>query len=199
MTKIILTVMLLCTEARGIQLHLIKYAMHFPPSQTASVSEDLLKPQSYKFVHMIYLVQNQFQLMCGWVLVVNGSFPHYTFECVWSLHRHPPSVLSQTGQKFPRTFIITQLSMFSMDFGDHLLCEWYNIVLWRWHHSLTPISPSPVTSHSSWMKGKTIPHRCRHEHLTVIIVWNHTLACKMYCWMASHPIFWSLCVYLIVI
>jgi hypothetical protein len=31
----------------------------------------------------MYLVQNQFQLMCGWVLVVNGSFPHYTFERVW--------------------------------------------------------------------------------------------------------------------
>jgi hypothetical protein len=82
-----------------LQIRLLVYEIHF--------SADLMKLQSYKFLRMIYLVQNQFQLMCGWILVVNGSLPQYTFECVWTLHHHPPSVLSQTGQRFPRTFITT--------------------------------------------------------------------------------------------
>ena len=121
------------------------------------------------------------QSPCGWVLMVNGSFPHYTFECVWTLHHHPPSVLSQTGQRFPRTFT-TQLSMFSMLKktrlkGPLIMWLWYNMLLWKWHNSFPCIRwmgcPSPVTCNFSWMKGKTIPHRCRYGHLTVIIIWDH--------------------------
>jgi len=82
----------------------------------------------------MYLVQNQFQLMCGWVLVVNGSFPHYTFERVWTLHHHQPSVLIQDkdSQNIYNYTIIHVLNggggkyiyiYIYMDFGNHLLCD----------------------------------------------------------------------------
>jgi len=101
-----------------LQIRLLVYEIH--------LSEDLLKIRSYKFLHMMYLVQNQFQLMCGWVLVVNGSFPHYTFGCLKSSLPSTFSTQSNTT-KIPKNILITQLSMYSMlkkklDFGDHLLC-----------------------------------------------------------------------------